>query len=285
MAEQDRMTKAERREQRRLERIEEEAAAKVAASRARVRNALVGVVSVAAIGGLVALAVGNGTVDLANAVTLTVAEGEAAQAAAGCEVLSTSALSDRTHYEPNTIPVAETIYTEGRPTNSGPHYSRTNGVIGGVADTPLAEEATTHNLEHGAVIVWFDPDQVDGSDVDAIDDWLNTFNDSGFAQANTGAGLFASPYEEPGIDSGKAIAVRAWGVSMDCDTWDETALNAFVIDHYGTNGIAPENSLGPYPAEVLAYSDVEAEEQAPEVDPSDIGTMAPTEPSGSEASE
>ena len=256
MAEQERLTKAERREQKRKERLEEEARQEQQAKKQRARNSGIAVISVALIGGLVFLAVDNASGPTpTGGVTITQAAGEEAQATAGCEVVNDQRLEDATHYEPTTIPPAETIYTAGRPTNSGPHYTRPNGVIDGVSNNQLDEFATTHNLEHGAIIVWFDPAQVDGGTVDAIDDWVERFNAAGFAQELSGAGLFASPYEDPGIDSGKPIAMRAWGVSMDCDSWDEDAANKFVIDNYGTNGTAPEAALGPYPLDALRYDD------------------------------
>lgn len=256
MAEQERMTKAERREQKRKERLEEEARQAEVDKKQRARNAGIAVISVALIGGLVFLAVDNASGPTATGgVTITQAAGEEAQAAAGCEIVNDQRLADATHFEPTTIPPAETIYTDGRPTNSGPHYTRANGVISGVSNNQLDEFATTHNLEHGAVIVWFDPDQVDRGTIGDIGDWVERFNAAGFAQELSGAGLFGSPYTDPGIDSGKALAVRAWGVSMDCDSWDETALNKFVIDHYGTNGTAPEAALGPYPFDALRYDD------------------------------
>lgn len=256
MAEQERMTKAERREQKRKERLEEEARQEQDAKKQRARNSGIAVISVALIGGLVYLAVDNAAGPTpTGGVTIAQAAAEEAQATAGCEVVNDQQVGEATHYEPTTIPPAETIYTDGRPTNSGPHYTRPNGVIDGVSNNQLDEYATTHNLEHGAIITWFDPAQVDGGTIDEIDDWVERFNAAGFAQELSGAGLFASPYTDPGIDSGKPIALRAWGVSMDCDSWDETAVNKFVIDHYGTNGTAPESALGPYPLDALRYDD------------------------------
>lgn len=256
MAEQERMTKAERREQKRKERLEEEARQAEVDKKQRARNAGIAVISVALIGGLVFLAVDNASGPTATGgVTITQAAGEEAQAAAGCEIVDDTAIEERTHYEPANVPPAETLYTSGRPTNSGSHYTRPNGVISGVANSQLDEYATTHNLEHGGVIVWFDPDQVDRGTIGDIGDWVERFNAAGFAQELSGAGLFASPYTDPGIDSGKALAVRAWGVSMDCDAWDQTAINKFVIDHYGTNGTSPEAGLGPYPFDALRYDD------------------------------
>lgn len=272
MAEQEKLTKAERKEQRRQERLEAEEAAAAKAAKDRVRNSIIGVVVVALIGGMVFLALDNTSEVVVAGETITRAEGEDALAAAGCEEIDTPDLEDRTHYEPTSVPPAESVYTAGRPTDSGPHYTRTNPVIDGVSDRQLDEFATTHNLEHGSIIAWYDPARVEGDTVDVLDEFVATYNAAGFEQELSGAGLFASPYEEPGITtSDKPIALRAWNVSMDCDTISETALKAFTIEHYGTNGTAPEAALGPYPGEVLGYDDEAAESNEDvEVDPGDM---------------
>ena len=263
MAEQERLTKAERREQKRQRRLEEEAAAAAKAARDRRRNTFTAIALLVVVGLLVWLAVGNLTPDAS--VQLTRAEAEEARAAADCEVLDPGLITDadtaplgissREHLDPATAPAAEVLYTNGRPTASGPHYTNPLPIVNGIRDEPIDERASTHNLEHGSIIVWFDADEVPSEDVADIEDWVTQLNENGFAENTGRAGIIASPVGESGIDSGKPLAIRAWGQAMDCESWDRDWANAFTIDHYGTNGTAPENFIGVYPEDTLAYGD------------------------------
>lgn len=264
MAEQERLTKAQRREQKRQRRLEEEREAAAQARRDRRRNVTYGVSLLVVVGILVYLAIGNLGQSVDSQITLTRAEAEDARAAAGCEVLDVDLVSDeavaplglngRSHIEPVNAPAPELLYTEGRPTASGPHYETPLPVRNGVAEAPLDERGSTHNLEHGAVLVWVDPEQVPDESIDDIDDWVALLNDNGFAENTGRAGIMASYVTDAGIDSGKAIAIRGWGVAMDCDSWDRDWANAFVINNFGSRGTAPER-FQEYPSEVLDFSD------------------------------
>jgi hypothetical protein len=146
-------------------------------------------------------------------------------------------------------------------------------------DRQLDERATTHNLEHGAIIVWYDPEQVDDAALEEMEAWSNRLNDAGF-QNNGGGAIMVSAYTEPGIASGKAIALRAWSVAVDCDEWDETAVNSFVVENYGTRGVAPERGISRFPEGVLGYADAEApadDEPAEGEDPATEDGTEPTE--------
>ncbi len=278
MAEEDRQTKAERREEKRLRRIEEEAAAASAAKKARTRNGLYAVTLIAVIGGLVFLAVGNQAPTIENAITVAQSDVEAAMTANGCEELDVVPLESREHLQPATAPPAENLYTNGRPTSSGPHYETWGPIYDGVRNEPLDERSTTHNLEHGSVIVWFDADQVDSDTTSEIDSWVKLLNNSGFeSDRGSGGGILAAPVGDWGIDSGKAIAIRAWGKAMDCDSWSEDAANGYVIENFGTRGNAPESPLSPYPEDALEYD--------PDDQPADDSTDAPAEDGSAEPSE
>jgi hypothetical protein len=64
---------------------------------------------------------------------------------------------------------------------------------------------------------------------------------------------------------------------MDCDEWDETVANSFVIENYGTHGIAPERVFAPYPTEVLAYEDQEVGDTPEDEAPIDDEVESPEE--------
>ncbi|MFA9430076.1 DUF3105 domain-containing protein [Egicoccus sp. AB-alg2] len=261
MAERERLTNKERRAQARDERKRREAELARKRKRNTLRNGLITAAIVGVVGAVVLQAFLGGPTVIDDAILVNSDTAEEARQAAGCEVLvDREPLPDRTHFEANAAPAADTIYTDVRPTHSGPHTVQTHPIVAAGAGSQLDERSTTHNLEHGSIIAWYDPDQLEGGVADEMGTWSETLNANGFRNDRGGVAIFVSPYTDPGISSGKAIAFRAWGVAMDCDTWDEDVAHAFVIDHYGTHGIAPERPLGPYPEGVLEYEDVEVDD-------------------------
>jgi hypothetical protein len=175
-----------------------------------------------------------------------------ARQAAGCEVLvDGEPLEDRRHIRPGEFAPDE-LYHEHRPAHSGRHYGMLVAVPTSAAEQPIDERAVTHNLEHGSVAVWFDLDAVDNEVVDVIEAWRDSRgNQLGFASPANGA-VFASPATV--ISSGRPIAFRAWGVAMDCDQFDPVVADAFLIDHWGSHGAAPEANLSPYPEDSLPFT-------------------------------
>lgn len=280
MAERERLTKRERRERAREERRRKEEEARKRARRQQMTTAAAGVLVVLAVAWVVVNALGGGPE--AVAIELAQADVDAARSAAGCEVVDERLEFDRDHYEPASAPPADALYGDQvRPTHGGPHFFQTAGLVTDGSSSQLDERATTHNLEHGAVIVWYDPEQVEGDTIAEMEDWSERLNDAGFGNTRSGGGIFVSPYTEPGIASGKAVALRAWGIAVDCSRWDEDAAHGFVIDRYGTHGAAPERTLSPYPDGVLDYADAEVSDntEAPADGdaPSDmVGTGTPT---------
>lgn len=283
MAEQERLTKKERRELARQERKVKEAEAAKKARRQRLTTILVSTLVIAGVAAIVAQAFLGGD-DLGEAITVEAAAYEDARSTAGCEVVSDQPLAERSHLDPASAPPADVLYAGApRPTHSGSHFSATHPIDRDGLESQGEERQLTHNLEHGAVILWYDPEQVDDATVTAMQDWAEQLNDAGFAIPRGAGAVFVSPYTEPGISSGKAIALRAWGYAVDCDAWDETVGNGFVIERFGTHGPAPENFLSPYPEGVLEFSDREVED-APqggghtptEGEPTESGTTEPS---------
>jgi hypothetical protein len=267
VAEREKIPNKQRRALAREERRRAEAEAAQHKQTRNWRNGLLSFVVVGVIAAVVFQAFAGGPASIDDAILLSSAEVEAAREAAGCEVLTErQPLPDRSHFENSAQVDREAIYTDTRPTHSGPH---TVGVhpITPAATRQIDEVSSTHNLEHGTVIAWWDPEQVDSATAGRIGTWASTLNANGFRRDAAGVGIITSPFEDPGIGSGKAIALRAWGTAMDCDTWDESVANAFVLDHFGTHGIGPERSIAPFPEGVLAYEDREvgdtSEEDAP----------------------
>lgn len=254
MAEQERKTKAERRAEARAERKRAEEEAAKHAKKQQVRNGLIAVAVIAVVAIVMIPAAMNlfgGGEEAERTISL---EGALeARETAGCEmVVDGQPLEDRTHHDPQSAPPADVMYAQSqvRPTHSGPHFAGTNQLLGGVPNDALDERSTTHNLEHGSMIVWFDPDEVEQSTVDEMEGWMLDRMDIGF-QSNAGGGVFVSPYDD--ITGDKPIAMRTWGQALDCAEWDATVADAMLIDYWGSHGSAPERTLSPYPSGALGY--------------------------------
>ena len=271
MAERERLTNKERRAQARDERKRQEAEAARRKQRGSLRNGLVTLTVVGVIAAVLVQAFTGGPETIGETILVSSSAAEDAREAAGCEMLAErSPLTEAYHVDSVNQLDPALAYTDTRPTHSGPHTVNTHPVVPD-ASNQIDEVSSTHNLEHGTVIVWWDPEQIDSSAASGIGDWASTLVASGFSRAEAGVGIMTSPYEDPGISSGKAVAFRAWGTAMDCDTWDETVAHSFVIEHYGMRGIAPERFAAPYPDGVLDYEDQDLRDttdaEAPGEDP------------------
>jgi hypothetical protein len=260
VAERERMTNKERRAASREERKRKEAEAAAKAQKAKVRNLGITVVVVALVGLLAFQAFRPDPRSLDEAILVNSEAAEEAEQAAGCEMLAErEPLADRFHFEASAAPDADSIYSEVRPTHSGPHAVQTTPVSPDGYSRPIDERSSTHNLEHGAIIVWHDQD----GDVDSgeIDEWAATLNANGFGENSglSGAAILSAPYDGE-ISSGKPIAFRAWGTAMDCDTFDEDVANAFAARNFGTRGIGPERTFAPYPTGALDFDDLDVDD-------------------------
>lgn len=194
----------------------------------------------------------SGNEGLEGTVLLEAAEVEQSRQDAGCGVVATAPVGEPTHLDDN-VDVGSVDLGEVQPPPGGPHRSGTNFLVLGGIDRQIDVLSLGHNLEHGAVVAWYDPAQVDSATVRQMEQWSEQLNNSGFAVQAAAAGIFVAPFEDPGISSGQAIALRSWTLGVDCGTWDETAANSFVVETYGAPGGAPEG--GPFPDGTLAYTD------------------------------
>ncbi len=265
MAEQERLTNRERRTRSREERRRHEEEAARRKQQGRLKGGLVTFAIVAVVGAVVFQAFAGGPTTIDDTLLIASSDAEAARQAAGCEVLvEREPLAERRHLPQDASRDLGLLYPDVRPTHSGPHYERVHPVIAD-SSRQIDEFTSTHNLEHGSIIVWWDPDSA-GAFASDIGSWAETLNASGFRRDAGGIGIMTSPYDDPGLSSGRAVAFRAWGTAMDCDTWDETVAHAFVIDNFGTHGIGPERLAAPYPTDVLAYEDRQVDDSDAPID-------------------
>jgi hypothetical protein len=138
------------------------------------------------------------------------------------------------------IPVGQVPTYNSAPATSGPHWNQAPiapapwGVYG--TDAPLQEPASVHNLEHGGIIIWYDPTKISAADITTLENFVRT-------QSTTERYKFiVSPYTRTTF--GHPIAVVAWRWLLYLDSANLDAIRAFSEAHYGK---APEPNGGPGP--------------------------------------
>lgn len=121
------------------------------------------------------------------------------------------------------------------PATSGPHWSSANSPgPWGVYSTAQAQERLLHNLEHGGIVIWYQPARLDTDGLAALDSYVRQ-------QITTAQfKVILSPWS--GTDFGHAIAVTGWNWLLYLDTPDVDAVRTFFNAHYGD---APEPFGGP----------------------------------------
>ena len=106
-----------------------------------------------------------------------------------------------------------------RPPTSGNHSA--NSLPNGYADLPLAAEAALHNMEHGAVVLWFQPGDADlALQINLLVRGLGN------------SCLVAGSYS----DMDTAVAATAWGRLLTLDEYDDQQLREFVAAYRGKSG-------------------------------------------------
>jgi hypothetical protein len=118
------------------------------------------------------------------------------------------------------------------PATSGPHWSAPNNW--GVYTQPQAESQLVHNLEHGGIVIWYQPDQLDADSLRQLTDWVQSQVRSPRFK------VILSPWA--GADFGHPIAVTAWNWLLYQDVLDLGAVQGFMDAHYGRS---PEPNGGP----------------------------------------
>jgi hypothetical protein len=121
------------------------------------------------------------------------------------------------------------------PATSGQHWNDANSPgPWGVYPSAQPQERMIHNLEHGGIVIWYQPSLVAAEDLTAL---------TQFVQQQTTTERFKMilvPWS--GADFGHPIAVTAWNWLLYLDTADLDAIRTFTDAHYGK---APEPFGGP----------------------------------------
>ncbi len=122
-------------------------------------------------------------------------------------------------------------YTSLPPT-SGTHYAQPAAPAPwGVKTAWLPFEVTTHNLEHGGIVIVYNG--LTDAEREQLTGLVNTMRQNGFNK------IILEPY--PDLQGGK-IALTAWNWILRLDAYDETSIIKFVRAHYESKE-APEPSV------------------------------------------
>jgi hypothetical protein len=126
------------------------------------------------------------------------------------------------------------------PATSGPHWDPSGIANWGAYSTPQNETQLIHNLEHGGIVIWYDPDRLDADGVDALSRYVTTQVSGGISSRYK---FILTPWGGD-ADLPAPIVVTSWRWGLELDEVDTGAIDAFVGERYG---VAPEPNGGPGP--------------------------------------
>jgi len=126
------------------------------------------------------------------------------------------------------------------PATSGPHWD--TPAAWAAYSTPQNESQLVHNLEHGGIVIWYDPDALDDPQVDE----LTSYVEGQVASGLSGRFKFILSPWAGSEELGAPVAVTAWRHALKPETFDMDAIRAFADANYLR--YAPEPNGGPGPA-------------------------------------
>ena len=127
------------------------------------------------------------------------------------------------------------------PATSGPHWDPSGIANWGVYTTPQNESQMVHNLEHGGIVIWYDPAALDDAQVAELTSYVEGQVSSG----SSGRYKFILTPWGGDVDFGAAVAVTAWRHLLKLDIFDMGAIRSFADESYLR--YAPEPNGGPGP--------------------------------------
>ena len=185
----------------------------------------------------IALAVGAGVVLLIiNERTVDTGPLGVSAAQAGCEEIETITDASREHVDEGT----NVDYDESPPMG-GSHWPVPADAVFYSAE--LEEERLVHNLEHGQIVIWYQPD-IDDEVKDDIETFVDRENDVAIKDGARVGPMLAAPY--PNIDGSFTFAMTAWEASQSCEEMSSEAIDDFRARYQGRG---PELVVPPFTKE------------------------------------
>jgi hypothetical protein len=126
------------------------------------------------------------------------------------------------------------------PAASGPHWDPSALANWGVYSSPQPETQLIHNLEHGGIVIWYDPEALDAESIDALASYVDTQTATGISGRYK---FILSPW---GGDETlpTPVVATAWRWMLELETADTAVIDEFAREHYGNS---PEPNGGPGP--------------------------------------
>lgn len=129
------------------------------------------------------------------------------------------------------VPETETVRYNSIPPTSGPHYA--TPAQWGIYNTALKDEYLVHNLEHGGVIISYNPSRIHGEELEQLK-----------AQTRRLSDINPRIILTPRTDINAAIALTAWGYLETLDTYNANVIKTFYDAHIARgpecqNGLCP----------------------------------------------
>lgn len=128
------------------------------------------------------------------------------------------------HVQPDTE-----LQYDTRPPTSGPHYDGT--VSAGFYEEPQTLGELVHTLEHGAIVAYYDPDELTEGARESLRAWAN--NHTGAWQSFVVVPYY---YDDPGAP----YTLTAWQQMLRMDEYDAETVRAFCAEFLGRG---PENPV------------------------------------------
>lgn len=116
------------------------------------------------------------------------------------------------------VPETETISYNSNPPTSGSHYD--TPASWGIHLQPPKDEALVHNLEHGGIVISYNPNQVKGEDLKQLRSQVRELS-------KTNPRLVLTPRSSLDVP----IALSAWTYLQKLDSYDAAAVQAFYEAH------------------------------------------------------
>jgi hypothetical protein len=130
------------------------------------------------------------------------------------------------------IPVGQRATYNTVPPTSGQHWSSSSPAAPapwGIKDTTLDNEVTTHNLEHGGVVIAYN--NLTPTETDQLKSIVRTLMNGTYRK------IVLEPY--PALTDAK-VAVTSWGWLLKLSTIDQIQIVQFTRQHYSDPNYAPE---------------------------------------------
>lgn len=127
--------------------------------------------------------------------------------AANCTSIQTHPIEGNNHVSPGT-----TVHYDTNPPTSGNHYA--TPADPGFYSGPVASEALVHNLEHGQIVIWYNP----GAPQATIDALQKIVTQQPVA-------TLAAPWDN--VDAPYAFTLTAWGASQSCQSVSQEVVDRF----------------------------------------------------------